>query len=79
MRYFNWLRLSGEGLRVALMERGILRGRDQEWNISGKELDVFVELNLLTEEELSSAIATQYNPARVRKANKLNYLLLFLS
>ncbi|MHC5833662.1 MAG: FAD-binding oxidoreductase, partial [Nostoc sp.] len=30
-----------------------------------KELDVFVELNLLTEEELASAIATQYNPARV--------------
>ena len=57
--------LAVRGLRVALMERGILRGREQEWNISRKELDVFVELNLLTEEELSSAIATQYNPARV--------------
>ncbi|MEH2167348.1 MAG: FAD-binding oxidoreductase [Nostoc sp.] len=54
-----------KGLRVALLERGILRGREQEWNISRKELDVFVELNLLTEEELESAIATQYNPARV--------------
>ncbi|MEH2435893.1 MAG: FAD-dependent oxidoreductase [Nostoc sp.] len=57
--------LAVKGLRVALMERGILRGREQEWNISRKELDVFVELNLLTEEELESAIATQYNPARV--------------
>jgi len=57
--------LAVRGLRVALMERGILRGREQEWNISRKELDVFVELNLLTEEELASAIATQYNPARV--------------
>jgi len=57
--------LAVKGLRVALMERGILRGREQEWNISRKELDVFVELNLLTEEELASAIATQYNPARV--------------
>ena len=57
--------LAVKGLRVALMERGILRGRDQEWNISRKELDVFVELNLLTEEELASAIATKYNPARV--------------
>ncbi|MHC5744497.1 MAG: FAD-dependent monooxygenase family protein [Nostoc sp.] len=54
-----------KGLRVALLERGILRGREQEWNISRKELDLFVELNLLTEEELASAIATQYNPARV--------------
>ncbi|MEH2047694.1 FAD-binding oxidoreductase [Nostoc sp.] len=54
-----------KGLRVALLERGILRGREQEWNISRKELDVFVELNLLSEEELASAIATQYNPARV--------------
>ncbi|WP_445628537.1 FAD-dependent oxidoreductase [Nostoc sp. DSM 114167] len=57
--------LAVKGLRVALLERGILRGREQEWNISRKELDVFVELNLLTEEELVSAIATQYNPARV--------------
>ncbi|MEH1870968.1 FAD-binding oxidoreductase [Nostoc sp.] len=57
--------LAVKGLRVTLMERGILRGREQEWNISRKELDVFVELNLLTEEELESAIATQYNPARV--------------
>ncbi|MHC5762405.1 FAD-dependent monooxygenase family protein [Nostoc sp.] len=57
--------LAVKGLRVALLERGILRGREQEWNISRKELDVFVELNLLTEEELESAIATQYNPARV--------------
>jgi len=57
--------LAVKGLRVALMERGILRGREQEWNISRKELDVFVELNLLTQEELETAIATQYNPARV--------------
>ncbi|MDZ8069918.1 MAG: FAD-binding oxidoreductase [Nostoc sp. DedQUE08] len=57
--------LAVKGLRVALLERGILRGREQEWNISRKELDVFVELNLLTEDELASAIATQYNPARV--------------
>lgn len=29
------------GWRVALIERGILRGREQEWNISRKELEVF--------------------------------------
>ncbi|BAY40733.1 hypothetical protein NIES2111_51200 [Nostoc sp. NIES-2111] len=58
--------LAVRGLRVALLERGILQGREQEWNISRKELEVFVELNLLTEEELEKAIATEYNPARVK-------------
>lgn len=53
------------GWRVALIERGVLRGREQEWNISRQELETFLELNLLTEEELSRAIATEYNPARI--------------
>ncbi|WP_390883306.1 FAD-dependent monooxygenase family protein [Kovacikia minuta] len=57
--------LAQRGWRVALLERGMLRGRDQEWNISRKELQVFVELGLLTEAEVGQAIATEYNPARV--------------
>ncbi|MGK7872890.1 MAG: FAD-binding oxidoreductase [Xenococcaceae cyanobacterium] len=57
--------LQKQGWRVALIERGILRGRDQEWNISRKELEVFLELDLLSKEELERAIATEYNPARV--------------
>jgi lycopene cyclase CruP len=57
--------LQKRGWRVALIERGILRGRDQEWNISRQELEVFLELDLLPEAELEKAIATKYNPARV--------------
>ncbi|MEA5551154.1 FAD-dependent oxidoreductase [Anabaena cylindrica UHCC 0172] len=57
--------LAVRGVRVALLERGVLKGREQEWNISRQELEVFLELDLLTEVELESAIATQYNPARV--------------
>ena len=53
------------GWRVSLIERGILKGRKQEWNISRQELEVFVELELLTEAELNQAIVTKYNPARV--------------
>ena len=53
------------GWRVALIERGILRGREQEWNISRQELATFLELELLTEAELEKAIATEYNPARI--------------
>ncbi|RAM53245.1 MAG: FAD-binding oxidoreductase [Hapalosiphonaceae cyanobacterium JJU2] len=57
--------LAVQGFRVALLERGILRGRDQEWNISRQELEVFLKLSLLTNAELEQAIATEYNPARV--------------
>jgi lycopene cyclase CruP len=57
--------LARKGWRVAAIERGILHGRDQEWNVSRKELDVFLELELLTEDELDRAIVTEYNPARV--------------
>ncbi|MEM9804213.1 MAG: FAD-binding oxidoreductase, partial [Cyanobacteria bacterium P01_D01_bin.56] len=54
------------GWKVALLERGVLKGRDQEWNISRNELRTFVELGLLSEAELERAIATEYNPARIR-------------
>ncbi|MEM7725424.1 MAG: FAD-binding oxidoreductase [Cyanobacteria bacterium P01_A01_bin.45] len=57
--------LAKQGLRVALLERGILKGREQEWNISRKELDILLELDLLSEAELDKAIVTEYNPARV--------------
>ena len=49
--------LTQRGWRVALIERGILRGRDQEWNISRQELEVFLELGLLEEAQLEQAIA----------------------
>lgn len=57
--------LAKKGWRVALLERGILKGRKQEWNISRKELETFIELNLLSPQELETAIATEYNPARI--------------
>ncbi|WP_293142916.1 MULTISPECIES: FAD-binding oxidoreductase [unclassified Microcoleus] len=61
--------LAVRGWRVALLERGILRGREQEWNISRKELDAFLELNLLSVAEIDKAIATEYNPARISFSN----------
>lgn len=57
--------LAQKGWQVVLLERSILRGRDQEWNISRKELQVFIELGLLNEAELETAIATEFNPVRV--------------
>lgn len=57
------------GWRVIVIEQGILRGRAQEWNISRRELDAFLELDLLTPEELEHAIATEYNPGRIAFQN----------
>ncbi|MGA1622971.1 MAG: FAD-binding oxidoreductase, partial [Synechocystis sp.] len=57
--------LQMKGWRIAVIERGILRGRDQEWNISRHELQTFLDLGLLTQTELETAIATEYNPARI--------------
>ncbi|MBE9029401.1 FAD-binding oxidoreductase [filamentous cyanobacterium LEGE 11480] len=53
------------GLRVVLLERGELQGRVQEWNISRRELQEFVELGLLTEAELQAVISSEFNPVRV--------------
>ena len=57
--------LQTQGINTTLVERGVLKGREQEWNISRKELEVFLELELLDETELNSVIATKYNPGRI--------------
>lgn len=54
-----------KGWQVAIVEQGVLQGRAQEWNVSRRELQILLELDLLSEEELARAIATEYNPARV--------------
>jgi lycopene cyclase CruP len=61
--------LQQRGLQVAVIERGELKGRAQEWNISRAELMVLVELELLSEVELATAIASEYNPARIAFPN----------
>ncbi|KAL4433254.1 hypothetical protein ABPG77_003302 [Micractinium sp. CCAP 211/92] len=50
------------GLRVAVLERGPLLGRAQEWNISRKELHELVELGLLAEQEAEECITSEFNP-----------------
>ncbi|MGF1575380.1 MAG: NAD(P)/FAD-dependent oxidoreductase [Cyanophyceae cyanobacterium] len=53
------------GWRVLLVERGLLRGREQEWNISERELRDLVKIGILTEAELAEVMVTRYNPARI--------------
>ncbi len=57
--------LAQKGLRVVLLERGQLRGRVQEWNISRRELAEFVAIGLLDEAELAAVISSEFNPVRV--------------
>lgn len=57
--------LQHQGWRVAIVEGRALQGRAQEWNISRRELEVLVSLEILTPKQLHRVMATEYNPARV--------------
>ncbi|XP_022859436.1 uncharacterized protein LOC111380178 [Olea europaea var. sylvestris] len=56
--------LSSKGLRVGIVERTILKGREQEWNISRKELLELVEVGILAEDDIDHAISSSFNPNR---------------
>ncbi|KAL2973423.1 hypothetical protein AAZX31_14G044700 [Glycine max] len=51
--------LCARGLRVAIVERNVLKGRDQEWNISTKELLELVEVGVLEEDDIERATANR--------------------
>ncbi|XP_059661869.1 uncharacterized protein LOC132307968 [Cornus florida] len=56
--------LSCKGLRVGIVERNILKGREQEWNISRKELLELVEVGILSEDDIEQATSATFNPNR---------------
>ncbi|KAG8364574.1 hypothetical protein BUALT_Bualt18G0011500 [Buddleja alternifolia] len=56
--------LCSRGLRVGIVERSILKGREQEWNISRKELLELVEVGVLTEDDIDYVTAASFNPNR---------------
>ena len=51
-------------LKVGVIERGKLQGREQEWNVTRKELSVLCALNVLTEEDLDEVICGEFNPIK---------------
>ncbi|KAG2435517.1 hypothetical protein HYH02_011811 [Chlamydomonas schloesseri] len=57
--------LAARGLKVAVVERGPLRGRAQEWNISRKELYELEHVGVATREELEACVAIEFNPVRI--------------
>eukprot|EP01038_Epipyxis_sp_PR26KG_P010912 gene10912-14650_t len=62
---FYAVALQQMGYRVCIVERNKILGRDQEWNISRKELETLLRLGLLTQEEINSIISIEFNPVRV--------------
>ena len=62
--------LALKGHRVAVVEGGKLRGREQEWNISMDEIMELVELGVLTQEEVDEAITTKFDGCRAGFKNK---------
>lgn len=54
-----------KGFRVTVVERNKVAGRDQEWNISKKEMKALVKLQILNESSLSSVTGIEFNPVRV--------------
>ncbi len=58
------------GVSVAVVERGALRGRAQDWNISRSELADLVNEGVLTAEEVEECISNEFNPVRVGFATR---------
>ncbi|KAL3615277.1 hypothetical protein CASFOL_040938 [Castilleja foliolosa] len=56
--------LSYKGLRVGIVEKSVLRGREQEWNISRKELLELVDVGVLTEDDIDNVTTSNFNPNR---------------
>ena len=50
--------------KIAVLEAGKLRGREQEWNISMNELEELLELGVLTQEDIDAAVTTEFPGCR---------------
>ena len=56
--------LQHKGQKVVVVERGPLKGREQEWNISRPELEALVPLGVLTEEQIDKCVTKEFNPIK---------------
>jgi hypothetical protein len=67
---FIALALQLKGYSVCVIEAGRLQGREQEWNISRKELDDLIREGLLTEDEVERIITTEFPGCRAGFKNE---------
>ncbi|CAA6661411.1 unnamed protein product [Spirodela intermedia] len=61
---FFALALASKGLKVGVVEKNLLKGREQEWNISKKELMELVHAGVLSEEDIDHVTSAKFNPNR---------------
>lgn len=61
---FLAMALQARGLKTAVIERGMLRGRDQDWNISRQELYALVDEGVLSKQQADDSITIEFNPIR---------------
>ncbi|CAM9560635.1 unnamed protein product, partial [Chrysoparadoxa australica] len=68
--------LQTRGFRCAVVERGALRGRDQEWNISESELEeLLTAAGVITDQDksaMSDIVGVKFNPLRAGFKNGEN-------
>jgi len=64
------LLIQNPNLKICVVEGGKIRGREQEWNISRKELEELFQLGLITKEEMEEVIITEFEGCRSGFKNK---------
>merc|ERR1712176_90149 len=64
------LLIQNPDLKICVVEGGKIRGREQEWNISRKELEELFQLGLITKEEMEEVIITEFEGCRSGFKNK---------
>ena len=62
--------LALRGHSVCVVEAGQLKGREQEWNISMKELEELMELGVVTQDDIDAAVTTEFPACRAGFKNK---------
>eukprot|EP00884_Botryococcus_braunii_P016460 jgi/Botrbrau1/3498/Bobra.341_2s0028.1 len=69
------LALQVQGWRVCVIEKRRVEGRNQEWNISRAELEILVELGLLTPSEMEQTVVSEFNPIRISFKGGVDFLV----
>lgn len=61
---FVAMALQKRGLKTAVIDRGIVSGRDQDWNVSREELGALVRAGVLSQEEVDDSVTVEFNPIK---------------
>ena len=57
--------LQNQGFSVCIVERGVVQGRDQEWNVSCEELQPLVRHDIVSQDEVDKSVQSSWPNSRV--------------